>query len=94
MRISINTSTGLAKVIEPTFDEDIYLSEAVLDSLQKSGVFNKLENMNFIIDFSQKRWEISDEPPVGVPGTIASVIFHVGGSFTKDDTRMICDLDN
>jgi len=93
MRISTNENTDLAKVIEPTFDEDIYLTEAVLVSLQRSGVFNKLENMNFIIDFSQKRWEISDEPPVGASGTIASVIFHVGGFFTKNNTRIICDLD-
>lgn len=93
MRISINENTGLAKVGSITFDGDIYLSEAVLDFLQKSGVFNKLENMNFIINFSQKRWEISDEPPVGVPGTIPSLVFYVGGSFTKNDTRMICDLD-
>jgi len=61
MRTSTNENTDLEKVIEPTFDEDIYLTEAVLVSLQRSGVFNKLENMNFIIDFSQKRWEISGE---------------------------------
>lgn len=93
MRISTNENTGLAKIIEPTFEEDIYLSEAVLDSLQESGVFGNIENMSFLINLSQKQWEISGEPPVGVPGTIASVIFHVGGSFTKNDTGIICDLD-
>jgi len=47
MRISTNENTDLAKVIEPTFDEAIYLTEAVLVSLQRSGVFNKLEIKNF-----------------------------------------------
>lgn len=94
MKITVDESTNLARVVVPAFGaQDVYLDTAVVDSLKKSGIFDKMENMNLTVNFPHERWEILDEPPVGTPGTIASVIFHIEGFFTKNDTRITCALD-
>ncbi|BAY18739.1 hypothetical protein NIES21_45910 [Anabaenopsis circularis NIES-21] len=93
MRITVNESIGLAKVIEPAFDDrDIYLDKAVLDYLEQENSLNKLENMQFFVEPSLKVWSISGEPPVGTPGTIASLIFYVRGSLNENELGIICTL--
>ncbi|MBE9206343.1 hypothetical protein IQ244_07420 [Nostoc sp. LEGE 06077] len=93
MRITVNESISLAKVIEPAFDgTDIYLDETVLDYLEQQDRLNKLENMQFFVELSLKAWSISGEPPVGTPGTIASLIFYVSGSLKENELGIICTL--
>ena len=70
MKIEIDSPIGLAKVIEPYYDsQDIYLENDVIRYLEKEGKLNELEKMQFSLSFSTQQWEISNEPPVGTPGT-------------------------
>jgi hypothetical protein len=49
--------------------------------------------MQFSLSFSIQQWEISDAPPVGTPGTIASVIFSIGGTLKFENAdKVICAL--
>ena len=101
MKILISENIDLAKIVEPSFDKgsyffdkDIYLSKVILDSLQEKGVLDNLENMDFIICSSQKRWEISGKPPTDLTGAVASVLPRVvEGYFTENGTKVVCDLD-
>jgi hypothetical protein len=94
MKIGINSSSGLTKVIEPHYDsQDIYLDNDVIRYLEKEGKLNELEKMQFSLSFSTQQWEISDAPPVGTPGTIASVIFSIGGTLKFENAdKVICAL--
>jgi hypothetical protein len=94
MKIEINSPIGLAKVIEPHYDsQDIYLDNDVIRYLENEGKLNELEKMKFVPNFSTQQWEISDEPPVGTPGTIASVIFSIGGTLKFENAdKVICAL--
>jgi hypothetical protein len=90
MKIKINPSTGLVKVSE---SPKIYLDNDAIEYLKKVGKLDKLEQdeMIFIYNIPLKRWEISDDYPVGMPGTIASVIFSIGG-ILEADFRSNCYL--
>ena len=94
MKIEINSSIGFAKVIEPHYDsQDIYLHNDVIRYLENEGKLNELQKMQFSASFSTQQWEISDEPPVGTPGTIASVIFSIGGTLKFENAdKVICAL--
>jgi hypothetical protein len=95
MKIEFNSSGNRAKVVEPTFEaKNIYLDGAILTFLREQNKLISLEKMNFNISFSQRQWEISDEPPTGTPGTVASLIFSVGGSLQDGEhsDEIICIL--
>ena len=60
--------------------------------LESEGKLAKLDNMQFHINLPGQEWEISDEPPVGVPGTSASFIYYVRGTFYQEDGKIICTI--
>lgn len=92
MKLELLPSEESARVLEPLFaDKSIFLSREVYDFLENEGKLDKLDDMDLVIDFSQNRWEISGNPPVGVPGTIASIVFSVGGTLsTKGHQTFFC----
>lgn len=94
MRIEIDNLSGEAKIINPSFgSKDFYLNEKVVNSLRVRGVLNRLENMKFILDVSRRIWEISDEPPVGKYGTVASILFSMRGTLDESKgNRVVCLL--
>jgi hypothetical protein len=94
MRIRLLQTGEAAQVLEPDFSgKSILLKREVYDYLEKEGKLNDLQNMNFIIDFDQNLWEISGIPPVGKPGTIASVVFSKRGALSKTDNEtFLCSL--
>ena len=90
MAILIENQNGRVKVIEPTFEIrgkriDVYFDESVLNLLENDNRADDLENLNLIINFERKLWDISEEIPVGTPGTIASVVYHLMGSLLVED---------
>lgn len=88
MRIQLLQSGEAARVLDPDFSGKlIFLEKEVHDYLEKEDKLNDLHNMDLIIDFAQNLWEISDTPPTGQPGAIASVIFSKGGILLKKDNN-------
>lgn len=94
MKVEICVPEGSARVLEPSFTgKSIFLSREVYDFLDQKGKLDELNNMNLVISFEQNRWEISDNPSIGTPGTIASVLFSVGGILsTTDNEAFVCQF--
>lgn len=94
MRIQFDSSTGRAKVIDHTLEsKEVYLDGMVLQDLESKGKLNSFEQMNFLINLNIRRWEISDPIPFGTPGTLASVIFAIGGNvYEEQNSSVICTL--
>ncbi len=91
MKIKIDSTNSLFKVVDPYFSgEEVYLSNEVIARLESENKLTKLDEMQFHIHLSGQEWEISDEPPVGTPGTLASIIFYIQGTFYREDGKIIC----
>lgn len=93
MRIEISPLKDFYKVIDPSLNlGEIHLSSEVIQYLENQGKLESLEDMQFLISLPTQEWEISDQPPVGTPRTLASVIFYVRGTFQKQENRIICTI--
>lgn len=92
MKIKIDPANGLFKVVDPSCTAEIYLSAEVITRLESEEKLSKLDEMRFYIDLSGQDWEISGEPPVGTPGTLASIIFYIQGNFYREDDKIICTI--
>lgn len=92
MEIEINNLNGEAKIVDPGLGcKDFYLTKEVVSFLRNRGVLNRLENMKFILDASRNLWEISDEPPIGRHGTVASILFSMRGTVDSSrNDRVVC----
>jgi len=93
MKIEASPSKDLYKVVDPSLTlEEIYLSSEVIQYLENQNKLESLEDMRFLISLPTEEWEISDEAPVGKPGTLASVIFSVRGRLHRQENRIICTI--
>ncbi len=92
MKIKIDPANGLFKVIDPSCPAEIYLSAEVITRLEIEERLSKLDEMRFCVNLSGQEWEISDEPPVGTPGTLASIIFYIQGTFYREDGKIMCTI--
>jgi len=93
MKIEASPSKDLYKVVDPSLTlEEIYLSSEVIQYLEDQNKLESLEDMLFLISLPTEEWEISDEPPVGNPGTLASLIFSVQGRLYRQENRIICTI--
>jgi hypothetical protein len=97
MEIASVNRHGRARVVNPTFEIDgkplpILLDQSVINFLEQHQLLSvdKLKNLDLLIAFPQEFWEITEKPPVGTPGTIASIIFAQRGSLLIEDG--ICTL--
>jgi hypothetical protein len=91
MRIEISSLKDFYRLIDPSLNlGEIHLSREVIQYLENQGKLKSLEDLQFLINSSTQEWEISDQPPVGTLGTLASIIFCVRGTFQQEDTRIVC----
>lgn len=97
MEIASVSQDGRARVVNPTFEINgkplpVLLDQSVITFLEQHQLLgvDKLKDLDLLIAFPQKIWEITEKPPLSTPGTIASMIFAKRGSLSIEDG--ICTL--
>jgi hypothetical protein len=80
------SSDGRAKIkITSTPGINIYLDSSALDHLRNSGI--NLNDYYFVLSTEAEAWEITQHPPTGSPGSIASLLDNIRGSVVEDNVN-------
>ena len=79
------SSDGRAKIkITSAPGINIYLDSSALDQLRNSGINLPNNDYYFVLSTELGAWEITQHPPIGAPGSIASILHNIRGSVVED----------
>lgn len=85
MQIKIDPETKATEVVHPTFNRNgnplrVFLDQSIITLLEGDKLDDeKLKELDLLIALEDQIWEITARPPVGIPGTAASVIYCKSG---------------
>jgi hypothetical protein len=78
-------SDGRAKMRTPSNPGiNIYLDSSAVDHLRHSGINLPNNDYYFVLSTELGAWEITQHPPIGAPGSIASILHNIRGSVVEN----------